>query len=249
MKIGVAQIRPAKGDIAANITRHEKLIQAALSLKATLLFFPELSLTGYEPALATKLATTPDDPRFNRFQQLSMANKITIVPGFPCKTKTGIRISMIFFRPDGSKSIYSKQQLHTDELPFFENGDKQMLLTIENKRIAPAICYESLQPGHSEKAYKLGADIYLASVAKSESGVQKALNYFPGIAKKYSMPVAMANCVGYCDNFESAGLSSVWTKQGRLAGQLDGKNEGILVFDTTSETVAQQIVAENVDRI
>ncbi|MBN1984983.1 MAG: hypothetical protein JW761_01700, partial [Prolixibacteraceae bacterium] len=173
----------------------------------------------------------------------------TIGLGLPCKTKTGIRISMVFFRPDGSRLIYSKQRLHTDELPFFEYGDKQTILTIENEKIAPAICYESLQPNHSETAYKLGADIYLASVAKSENGVQKALSYFPGIAKKYSMPVVMSNCVGYCDNFESAGFSSVWTKQGRLAGQLDGENEGVLVFDTKSENVAQQIVAENTECI
>ena len=47
----------------------------------------------------------------------------------------------------------------------------------------------------------------------------------------------MSNCVGFCDNFQSVGRSSVWTKQGRLAGQLDNKQEGILIFDTETEKI------------
>jgi hypothetical protein len=53
-----------------------------------------------------------------------------------------------------------------------------------------------LQPNHSEKAFQLGADIYIASVAKSQSGVDKAMRHYPEVAKKYAMPVLMANSVG-----------------------------------------------------
>ena len=40
--------------------------------------------------------------------------------------------------------------------------------------LAPAICFESLQPEHAESAASSGADVYLASVAKSPIGVDKA---------------------------------------------------------------------------
>ena len=56
------------------------------------------------------------------------------------------------------------------------------------------------------------------------------------------MPVLMSNCVGFCDNFESVGQSSVWTKQGNLAGQLNEKNEGILIFDTETQVITKQII-------
>lgn len=242
MKIGIAQIRPLKGDIAANIVKHKEFVGLASSLGASAVFFPELSLTGYEPELANDLAANQDDKRLDLFQQMSDTDKITIGLGLPTRTKTGIRISMIVFQPDKVRQTYSKQQLHSDELPYFEKGDQQIMLMVGREKIAPAICYESLQPDHVEKASKLGANIYLASVAKPQNGINKALAYFPEVAKTYSMPVLMFNCVGYCDNFQSVGFSSIWTKQGRLVGQLDENSEGILVFDTETEEVIQQTI-------
>lgn len=242
MKISVAQTRPVKGDIAANIYNHRKLTNRAVSLKADMIFFPELSVTGYEPELARDLAMSEDDKRFDIFQRISDANKITIAIGAPTKANAGICISMIVFQARKPRLTYSKQQLHLDEFPYFINGEKQLILTVENRSIATAICYESLQPDHAENAYKLGAEIYIASVAKSQKGIAKALVHYPEMAKKFSMPVLMSNCVGFCDNFESAGKSGIWTKKGNLAAQLDDKCEGILIFDTETEDILKHEV-------
>lgn len=242
MKIAIAQTRPFKGDISANIETHKKLIELAISYEADTIFFPELSVTGYEPELAKDLATNQDDKEFDEFQEISNKNKITIGLGMPTKTNSGIKISMIIFQPDTPRQTYSKQQLHSDEFPYFINGEKQIILTVDNKKIAPAICYESLQTDHSENVNKLGAEIYVASVAKSQNGIDKAMKHYPAVAKKFSIPVLMSNCVGYCDNFQSVGKSSIWTKQGNLAGQLDDKLEGILIFDTETEEIIEQIL-------
>jgi hypothetical protein len=50
----------------------------------------------------------------------------------------------------------------------------------------------------------------------------------------------MANCIGFCDNFLSVGKSAVWTKEGKLVGQLDDKMEGILFFDTETELIIKR---------
>lgn len=126
-------------------------------------------------------------------------------------------------------------------MPYFEGGDKQLILSLADNKIAPAICYESLQENHVENAHKLGANIYLASVAKPEAGVAKAVKHYQEIAKKYAIPVLMSNCVGYTDNFLSVGQSAVWTKQGKLIAQLADESEGILIFDTETEEVTQWI--------
>jgi len=241
MKIATAQTKPIKGSIPANIESHKKMIALAVSYNSDAIFFPELSLTGYEPELAKELAVDQDDLFFDDFQKISDENKITIGVGMPTKTISGIQISMMIFQPEKSRQIYSKQQLHADEFPFFVNGANQIILTVGNHKIAPAICYESLQPDHSENAVKFGAEIYLPSVAKSQNGVDKAMIHYPAVAKKFSIPVLMSNCVGDCDNFTSVGQSSVWTKQGKLAGQLDDQSEGILIFDTETEEVLKQI--------
>ena len=62
------------------------------------------------------------------------------------------------------------------------------------------------------------------------------------IARAYSMAVFMVNSVGHCDNFLSVGFSSVWTKEGNLAGQLDDRTEGVMVFDTETGEVKERIV-------
>ena len=55
MKLCAAQIKPINGDIEANIEKHKKLIDLAIANGADIIIFPELSITGYEPAVATGL--------------------------------------------------------------------------------------------------------------------------------------------------------------------------------------------------
>ena len=64
MKICVAQTRPVKGNIQANIENHKKIISFALSHEADTIIFPELSLTGYEPGLSKELAIDPAMQKF-----------------------------------------------------------------------------------------------------------------------------------------------------------------------------------------
>jgi len=83
MKISVAQIKPSKGCIEKNITVHLELIQLAIEAQVSALFFPELSITGYEAELAKSLATDQNDKRFDFFQKISDSNNITIGFGAP----------------------------------------------------------------------------------------------------------------------------------------------------------------------
>ena len=240
MKICIAQTRPVKGDIDKNITSHIKFVERAADLNASAIFFPELSLTGYECELAKDVATTADDTRFKIFRELSNARSITIAAGVPTQTNKGIQISMLIFQPGQPVQTYSKQLLHSDEYPYFVSGEKQVVITVDNIQIAPAICYESMQPQHAEEAIKLGAMMYVACVAKSLTGITKAYAYYSKLSSNYSMPVLMVNCVGACDTFESAGNSAVWSIDGILLAKLNNKSEGLLIFDTSTNTVITQ---------
>lgn len=237
MKIGIAQTKPTKGDISANIGMHLRYLKVASENGANSVFFPELSITGYEPELANQLKTTPNDSRFQVFQEWSDKHSLVIGVGVPTKCGDGVCISMVVFQPGLQAAVYSKQFLHDDEKPYFVPGKDDLLISIENENVAPAICYESLLSEHSEKASKAGAQVYMASVAKPIGGVKKAFVHFPEIAQKHSMAVLMANCVGYCDNFESVGGSSVWNRKGELLAQLDDSSEGMIVFNTQTEEV------------
>ncbi|MCU0385989.1 MAG: carbon-nitrogen hydrolase family protein [Flavihumibacter sp.] len=235
MKISLAQIKPVKGDIEANLLIHKNYIRQAAQAGADCIFFPELSITSYESALAEQLVMKEGDNTLDELQELSNQLSITIGIGMPIVGREKPRIGMGIFQPFQSRQCYFKQQLHSDEFPFFEAGEKQVLITVKDTQIAPAICYESLQPDHSERAYQLGANLYLASVAKSQQGVDKAMAYFPSIARKYSMHVMMVNCIGACDDFEAAGQTAVWSKEGTLIVQLTNSQQGLVLCQLENE--------------
>lgn len=242
MKICVAQIKPVKGDIEANLVAHEKLIELAVAKESNIIIFPELSLTGYEPEFAKELATTPDDDRLDHLQAMSNEMHITIGVGLPIRTDKGICISMILLQPHQVRQVYSKKYLHQDEEPYFVRGENSVELVIKEINLAIAICYELSVPEHAESAFQQGAEIYLVSVAKHSSGVERAAESLAEIARKYSMMVVMSNSVGPSYNFVGAGKSSVWNNKGKLLGQLDDSHEGILIIDTlTSEVIATKL--------
>lgn len=246
MKICIAQTQALKGQVQENIQNHLQLIESLGQWKVDLVIFPELSITGYEPDLAKTLAITAEDDIFNPFQQLSDKNQICIGIGMPINAPDGTNISMLLFQPKQKRLAYAKQILHTDELPYFTPGNQSVFLNIKNKKIALGICYETLQRAHFLKAKANHADIYIASVAKSQAGIEKANAYFPKIAKEFSTPILMSNSVGFCDDFLSAGQSAAWHKNGDLIGELDDKNQGFLLYDTELDTA--EIHQESIEK-
>ncbi len=232
MKIAVAQTRPVTGDIPNNIEQHRRLIKLAVPLGAEVVVFPELSVTGYEPTLAKDLAIDQDDRRFDHFQNLSDTQGITIGVGAPTKNRDGICISLVLFQPHQTRQLYSKMYLHSDEEGFFVPGPRSAGFIGQDAKAALSICYELSVPEHAANVFQNGAEIYIASVAKSVRGIGRALERLSEIAREYSMTVLMANCIGLSDGMECAGKTSVWNKNGVLLAQLDDVSEGIIVVDT-----------------
>ena len=236
MKICVAQTKPFRGDIDQNIRAHLRRTERAVACGADVVIFPELSLTSYEPSLARQLALRLDDARLNVFQSLADKNDVSLCLGLPTPLGAGVAISMAIIQPRAPRRLYSKQYLHSDEKPYFVAGGEACVVRVRHCLVAPAICYESLLPEHAAQASGNGAEIYIASVAKSAAGVEKAFAHYPAIAQRHSMIVAMSNCVGYCDNFDSVGRSAVWNAQGTLLATLGATSEGILAVDIGSDS-------------
>ncbi len=231
MKIALAQIYSSPGGIDINREKHHSAIINAVQHECRFIFFPELSLTAYEPALAASLAMNKEDPHLDFFQQLSNELDLVIGLGIPTCASKSILISMAIFQPFQKLIIYSKQLLHSDEEPYFSSGQRSVTIKSGNYCIAPAICYESLQLSHLSQSLAQGANIYLASVAKSTSSLQSAYDYYRQQAHLHSVHILMVNNVGQNDNFISGGKSAIWTPDGSCAGFLDQYEEALLVYD------------------
>jgi len=244
MKICIAQIKPTKGNIAANIEKHKRYVQEAIKQDAHCIFFPELSITAYEPHLAKSLAIEKDDPRFDVFQILADTHQITIGLGLPLKNKSNVHISMMILKPSLPRQFYSKKYLHVDEEPFFKKGQNTVNFIQLKEQIAIAICYEISIAEHAAAADQSGAKIYLASVAKTQKGVINAHQQLSSIAKRYAMTTLMVNAIGPSDNFINAGQSAIWNNKGVLLEKLSEDLEGLLVLDTkTHEISTKQLLS------
>ena len=241
MKIAIAQTRPIKGELPANLEQHLQLIQLAAANDADAIIFPELSLTGYEPTLAKDLATHPNDSRLDALQSLSNTHQLTIGAGLPTQSDRGRCISLVLFQPHQPRRTYAKKYLHPDEEAFFVSGPNFPVLTINEIPVGLAICYELSIPEHAAAAYEHGAQLYVASVAKTLDGVNRASQRLAAIAKEYATPVLMTNCVGPADDFASAGRSAVWNHEGILLEQLDETQEGLIIYDMNMG-IAKQLI-------
>jgi predicted amidohydrolase len=216
-KIAVAQISSEKGNIDKNIQDHVKAIQCAIEHAVSIVVFPELSLTGYEPELAENLALTIDDERLNPIQEIAVNNSIYVVVGAPIKTKDISEIGVIIFSPDGSITSYSKMNLHPGEEKYFKAGKELKTIAVKNQKVAIAICADTNNPMHVKAYAENGASIYAAGVLITEGGYTPDTEKLHSYARQYHMLVTMANHCQPTGGWQPVGKSSAWDENGILA--------------------------------
>lgn len=236
MKIAAAQIRSVPGDIEGNIERHVRLIERAGSRGSAAVFFPEMSLTAYEPRMAEQLAMTEADARLDVLQALSDRHQMLIAVGAPYRGVQGPEIGMFIFRSRQARAVYSKQMLHADERPYFTPGTRILPLTLGADTLVPAICFESLQRETVLAAKQAGATVYVASVAKHSLGMQRAYPHYATVAREHAMVVMVSNGVGHADGFEMSGQSAAWGQDGALVCSAGNEEEALVVYDLTTRS-------------
>jgi predicted amidohydrolase len=216
-RIAAIQSISIAGDIAANVERHARLARAAARDGARLALFPELSLTGYELAIARDVAIHEDDARLEELGKVAVAHGITIVAGVPLRGHLGdVYVAALSFLPDGSVLTYTKQHLHSGEEAAFTAGGGGALLEIDGESVALAVCADISHPSHPQIAAGRGARIYAASVLISEGGYEPDTKLLREYAERHHMPVVMANHGGMTGVWKPAGRSAIWDAGGNL---------------------------------
>lgn len=228
--VAAAQTVVVKGDIAANVARHVVLAAIAARHGARLIVFPELSLTGYEPALARELALAPDDACLAPLRDTARCEGIVIVAGAPLRNDGGLPlIAALTFLPDGTTRRHTKQHLHAGEEAAFTQGEGGAALTLDGARVALAVCAEITHASHASAAAHAGAQLYAASVLVSENGYAADAALLQGYAATHALPVLMANHGGPSGGWQCAGRSAVWDETGALVAAAPGGGECLLL--------------------
>ncbi|NRB66100.1 MAG: carbon-nitrogen hydrolase family protein [Vibrio sp.] len=239
--IALAQAPVERGDIETNLRHHLTHVAQSSQLGANLVVFPELSLTGYELDLLDELAFDSSTPAIKSLSAAASEHKITVIAGCPLSNPSSKpTIAAVICFPDGKVEFYSKQYLHDGEDTYCTSGNTHYLFTLNNKRIALAVCADFAQPQHAQSASDNQADLYLVSALISPSGFTADGQILSGIAGHHRLPVLLCNHISKTGEWETCGQNSVWDERGELAGTSNNAQQGVLICTLKNHHLSTQ---------
>jgi predicted amidohydrolase len=228
--IAAAQTISVPGDVSRNVAGHLRFATVASEHGVRLLVFPELSLTGYEPALARLNAVGIQSALLDPLRRIAADAHMTLVVGAPVLGDSDeLLIAAIVVHADGSVSIHPKEYLHPGEEAVFTAGSGGPVLPIEDATLALAIRADTTHPEHAASAAARGASIYAAGVLIAGSGYGPDTAQLTAYARKHRMAVLMANHGGETGGWKPAGKSAIWSDEGRVVATCSGTGEVLVV--------------------
>ncbi len=249
--IAVAQTCPSAGDVQANLEEHVRLAGLAATEGASVVVFPELSLTGYELALASRLAFSENDARLSPLLDVAASHGMTLIVGGPVRLGPSLYIGAFILYPDRSSELYTKHRLGAfppgancdsctgtvppAEAAVFQPGDRNPLLCFGNHVAAVAVCADIGRPAHPQQAAERGADTYLASMFVIPSDFDGDALKLSRYAAQHRMLTALANFGSPSGGLCSAGRSSIWSEAGELLVRLEVGGSGVGVVTETED--------------
>jgi predicted amidohydrolase len=235
--IAAAQSRSVEGDIVSNVRVHVEFVRVAVEHDVDVILFPELSLTGYEPEIAEKLAIHVDDERLSPLREQAHLLGITIIAGIPVACSEGKPyIGAVVLNSDDS-CVYLKQHLHPGEETFFSSShDKEgCVVDVKGKGVGMAICADINHASHARKVAKEGASVYTASVLITDSGYADDARRLQRYATEHSMTVLMANHSAPTGGYIPAGKSAIWDEGGRIIARAEGIDDSLIIAEKGAE--------------
>jgi len=228
--IAAAQSASVPGDVARNVEHHLRFGAMAAEHGVQLLVFPELSLIGYELALARANAIDPDSAALDALRKFAERTGMTVVVGAPVPNQDGgLHAAAFAIRPDSSVAIHSKVHVHESELGVFAPGPGGEVLHVGEAAVALAICRDASFAEHVASAAARGANVYAAGVMIDEAGYARKVPLMEGYARQHKMAVLMANYSGVTGGEQSAGKSAIWSEDGRVVAASTGAEEELVV--------------------
>jgi len=238
LRIGLAQFNLFVGDVAGNTQR---VIDAAADardrLKADLVLFPELSLTGYPPEdllFHTGLRKQVDAALKRVREEI---RGVAVMVGYPDYADGGIYNAAAMVRDGAVLANYRKQELPNykvfDEKRYFKHGVASQIVQLNGIRVGMLICEDVWEPAPAKALMAAGAQVMCVI-----NGSPYSLNYQQrreSVVRERvletGLPVVYLNLLGGQDELVFDGGSFVMNAAGDVVQRVAAFKEELVTVD------------------
>jgi NAD+ synthase (glutamine-hydrolysing) len=230
--VAVAQMSVKLGDVDSNLEKHLEYIEEANEAGASLLVFPELSLTGYYLQDITTEVGQPVDPpgpALARIIEESRRRDMDICVGFVEEDDRFVHyIAQAYIGQGEIKHVHRKVYLPTygmfDDMRYVGMGQRVRAFDTRFGRMGMLICEDFWHPALPYLLWLDGADTQLMVAAGPGRGVKPGDDYLDTTfdvitthriyAELFTSFIVHCNRVGYEDGVAFGGYSTVIAPDG-----------------------------------
>ena len=237
IRIALAQINPTVGDLSGNSKKIISYIKKARKIKADIIAFPELAVTGYPPEdLLLKPHFVQDNiEALHRIK--SATEDITSVIGF-VDSDDGIYNAAAVISNGKLIDIYHKKHLPNygvfDEYRYFRAGNKYPIYDLSGIKIGVTICEDIWHEKSPAIVQALNGASIIINLNASPYHIGKALlreDIVSKLASKCEASVMYVNMVGGQDELVFDGGSFMSDEDGNIVARGEQFRERLIVAD------------------
>jgi len=238
LRIALAQLDLLVGDVQGNATRVITTArQARTDLRADLVLFPELTLSGYPPEdlLLHRGFRRQIEMGLERVRHEVQGARVVI--GFPEYTRAGIYNSAALIAGGSVAAIHRKAELPNykvfDEKRYFHAGAQPTVVECQGFRVGVLVCEDIWEPDPAQLARADGAELLVViNASPFEIHKQREREHIVRArVQDVGIPLAYVNLVGGQDELVFDGNSFVVDAEGRVVMRAPAFEEGTYTVD------------------
>ncbi len=251
LRIALAQLNLLVGDIAGNVEKMRAAVARARNeIKAQVVVFPELAITGYPPE---DLLLRPDFVALAEQGLADLAREasgIDVIVGHPQRRRDGkLCNAASLLRAGKVEATYAKHSLPNygvfDEKRYFVPGSGPCIVSLQGVPTAITICEDVWEGWPVDEAAQAGAKLVL-NLNASPFHLNKSRERYDVVtraAKNNGIPILYVNLVGGQDELVFDGESFAINGDGSLAQRAPAFEEGLYAVEYTDGRFKQASVA------
>jgi predicted amidohydrolase len=237
VRVALAQMEPALGEVEENTRRAREVVRAARSEDADLVVFPELTLTGYSLGhVSDDVTRSVDDPEIAGLADA--ADGLGCVVGFAEAGRVHTYNSAAYLEHGAVRHVHRKLYLPTydiwEERKHFTPGDAMRSFDTDIGRVAILICSDAWQPALAVLAVQDGARVLIvpANSTRRRPEIEEEwsdINRF--YARILECYVVFVNRVGEEPGLSFWGGSHVYDPWGELVAEAPADEPALITVD------------------